>query len=847
MDINFKVKGQWLVRSDCKVVAENSINYLYAAFELDDDWEGLGVKAVFEYMGNSYYAVVSDGRCAVPSDVIRCGGFSVSLIGVGGDGDVRITSSRFKVPVVQGPALEARNASTPTLSELEQIESSVQSLKDRLDNISTVTGECDPTVPDWAKAENKPAYTAEEVGARADTWLPTPNEIGAMPYTDFDTLINSYMNGHNVDESAHGDIRRSITDKINTALAEAKERGEFDGKDGVDGTDGQDGASAYDLYRQLGGTLTESRWIESLNGKDGKDGTVQIEPLFAESVDWLKENGDTTKVYILPDNFIYAYFYKEGTGPAYKNWLPLSTESDRGTIYNNGAGYKDAIRLNSSGVEKDCAGMQATGFIPVKYGDIIRIKNFEHSTTTYTQEICFYGSGDTFLGYSGGTKNTFESGLAGVTVGENGTLLTIDTTAITQASKIPDCQSFRCCFGKLENAIITVNEEITEGGSTGGYDWYSTGNAFVPADYEDRINELEDRIDNININSASGDIDLDYIRNWDTGIYDANVPVFTISADRNKSAISSSELNPTSLYAKYDALMAAYPRYITRTEHTEKSTYNNIPLYRYDIKTPDTDHTGSLFSEQKPKAIIMSGIHQEPSCAYGLFYAIEEIVSNPELRHFRDNVHLIVIPCANPCAFDTADINNVYLNGNGVEIHRNFEVAFVPYDTPGGVQYSGTAPLTEPEAVFIDNIFKANKDSAFVLSCHTFNNASGKDVMWASCGTKYTCNLACRLIQKMSASFIDRFGGELVGIDESNPTMGWVSISGTGGSEYRQATKYGIQGFNLEVSETFAPHDTTKRTAFAMTRYAEVYANMLLTAFGVYDYKDKDKYCRYVK
>ncbi len=41
--------------------------------------------------------------------------------------------------------------------------------------------ETDPTVPEWAKHPTKPTYTAQEVGARPNTWLPTIGEIGAAP------------------------------------------------------------------------------------------------------------------------------------------------------------------------------------------------------------------------------------------------------------------------------------------------------------------------------------------------------------------------------------------------------------------------------------------------------------------------------------------------------------------------------------------------------------------------------------------------------------------------------------------------------------------------------------------
>ena len=39
--------------------------------------------------------------------------------------------------------------------------------------------ETDPTVPEWAKAEAKPKYTADEVGARPNTWMPTAAQVGA--------------------------------------------------------------------------------------------------------------------------------------------------------------------------------------------------------------------------------------------------------------------------------------------------------------------------------------------------------------------------------------------------------------------------------------------------------------------------------------------------------------------------------------------------------------------------------------------------------------------------------------------------------------------------------------------
>lgn len=48
---------------------------------------------------------------------------------------------------------------------------------------SGITEEVDPTVPSWAKQSTKPSYTASEVGARPNTWMPTAADVGARPIT----------------------------------------------------------------------------------------------------------------------------------------------------------------------------------------------------------------------------------------------------------------------------------------------------------------------------------------------------------------------------------------------------------------------------------------------------------------------------------------------------------------------------------------------------------------------------------------------------------------------------------------------------------------------------------------
>ena len=75
----------------------------------------------------------------------------------------------------QGVALKALIDGITVPTKVSQLENDKQYL--------TSYTETDPTVPTWAKAASKPSYTAEEVGARPNTWMPTAGDVGARPNT----------------------------------------------------------------------------------------------------------------------------------------------------------------------------------------------------------------------------------------------------------------------------------------------------------------------------------------------------------------------------------------------------------------------------------------------------------------------------------------------------------------------------------------------------------------------------------------------------------------------------------------------------------------------------------------
>lgn len=85
-------------------------------------------------------------------------------------------------------------------------ESIPQNLSDLTNDMNFITAETDPTVPSWAKAANKPTYTATEVGALPlDTHIPSTtseltNDAGFVTNSTLQTAINNakleevYMN-----------------------------------------------------------------------------------------------------------------------------------------------------------------------------------------------------------------------------------------------------------------------------------------------------------------------------------------------------------------------------------------------------------------------------------------------------------------------------------------------------------------------------------------------------------------------------------------------------------------------------------------------------------------------------
>ena len=159
----------------------------------------------------------------------------------------------------------------------------------------------------------------------------------------------------------------------------------------------------------------------------------------------------------------FTYTVPDPNAPSYTNQLPLATDTD-GSVY-NGVGYASGQRLNSSGAAEGYNGSYLTGFIPVKIGDVVRLKNvkWQNGVTTGlnsgNQRISFYSADKAHLGQTnaiglGGTLNGVKDGSG---------IWTQFTVKNFSGGDITNAAFFRLnCAGITAESIITVNEEITE-------------------------------------------------------------------------------------------------------------------------------------------------------------------------------------------------------------------------------------------------------------------------------------------------------------------------------------------------------------------------------------------------
>ena len=232
----------------------------------------------------------------------------------------------------------------------------------------------------------------------------------------------------------------------------------------------------------------------------------QLKPQFASTVD---ECTDTTKLYVLPDGFIYAYMESETVVSAGKNEL-AGAVGYLGTVL-NGVGYIDDYYISGtayvSGNDSYLSTSQdathfITGFMPyvVREGEDtepIYVRGITLDLNALNSHTRLSLFPDYNFEESNSPKNFADLVSAGVMgieqLGEQYYRITFTDAFFNYLNsnvKTQGANYIRFSLpGSGEGVLIQFGEAKTDIVITEG--WNNTGHAFVPADYENRIIGLE--------------------------------------------------------------------------------------------------------------------------------------------------------------------------------------------------------------------------------------------------------------------------------------------------------------------------------------------------------------------
>ena len=300
--LRFSVDGQIITRKDNLPVVGGTQNYLYAEFDLSEEWNGLHQTAVFSSnSGRHIGVVIENGQCAVPWEVLRGTEFWVGVFA-----GERITSNTVRVPVMTAVKTNATPGVQPTPSAYEML---VKRTEEALSKVPTMGENGHWFV--WNAANG--AY--EDSGVYAGGTAPYIGPNGTWIVGDRDTGVSATgpagptgPQGPQGPKGEDGTMTfEELTDEQKELLrgpqgipGEKGEKGDTgatgatgpqgpkgdtgntgpSGKDGEDGQDGEDGYSPTVKVSTISGghrvTITDAtgtRYFDVMDGKDGAGGS----------------------------------------------------------------------------------------------------------------------------------------------------------------------------------------------------------------------------------------------------------------------------------------------------------------------------------------------------------------------------------------------------------------------------------------------------------------------------------------------------------------------------------------------------------------------------------------------
>lgn len=276
----------------------------------------------------------------------------------------------------------------------------------------------------------------------------------------------------------------------------------------------------------------------------------------------------------------------------------------------------------------------------------------------------------------------------------------------------------------------------------------------------------------------------------------------------------------------FDALQSAHSNYMTRRARQTE----NVTLYEYILTTGNyNDNTGRRGRNpviNKPKILIVSGIHGDERSSVSALYKFVKALCEKEfpLSKIIDGAEIHIIPIAAPNAFDSDE----HLNSNGVNLNRNFDTSNW-HRTDPGYSYSGASPADQEETQIVQQWIQDNSDARLYIDWH---NSSYVNEVSCFLGTSTDENAVKLKHEYLTAlNEIIPYWQLVRGITPASNIYGYTGGGNPGtepasGTSALYAIEQGVEcSYTMETSWNI--NGSGKDSAFTIATSAEAAANVL--------------------
>ena len=208
----------WAKQADPpEAMADNALVLTNGAVKTKDGGSTISAAQVGAVETNAYWSVKKGGEGGIGVKLGTAGTYSTFYVGYNDFGEIQngahwqYTNGGYEdffsgsvLRMLTGSQLWWLTGTKPWLQTATDFRIGGNSYGGGTQLTAWVDGRISGAVPAWARAADKPSYTAAEVGARPSSWTPTAAEVGAYPAADGQQLaglVNTwegYWGGTNV-------------------------------------------------------------------------------------------------------------------------------------------------------------------------------------------------------------------------------------------------------------------------------------------------------------------------------------------------------------------------------------------------------------------------------------------------------------------------------------------------------------------------------------------------------------------------------------------------------------------------------------------------------------------------